>query len=74
MRKIATTILYSDAELREFSDIVGAARQLVKKIYVYTNNHFAAKAVTNAMMLKRQLGEPVVCSKEFFERSITESR
>ena len=31
----------------------------MKKTYVYTNNHFSAKAVANAAMIKAQLGEPV---------------
>jgi uncharacterized protein YecE (DUF72 family) len=50
---------YSDAELEEFSDTARAARQLVKKAYLYTNNHFSAKSVANAAMIKKQLGEPV---------------
>ena len=51
--------LYSAAELQEFSDVAGAAKALVKKSYLYTNNHFAAKSVVNAVMLKAQLGEPI---------------
>ena len=51
--------LYSGEELQEFSDTAGAARQLVKKLYLYTNNHFSAKSVANATMIKRQLGEPI---------------
>jgi uncharacterized protein YecE (DUF72 family) len=51
--------LYSSKELREFSDIVGAAKELVKKSYLYTNNHFASKSVVNAVMLKAQLGEAI---------------
>lgn len=51
--------LYSADELREFSDIAGAAQTLVKKAYLYTNNHFSAKSVVNAVMLKAQLGEPI---------------
>jgi superfamily II DNA/RNA helicase len=51
--------LYSEKELQEFSDIAGAANALVKKSYLYTNNHFAAKSVTNAVMLKAQLGQPL---------------
>ena len=31
----------------------------MKKAYLYTNNHFAAKSVVNAVMLKAQLGEPI---------------
>jgi len=51
--------LYSDAELQEFADVAGAAKALVKKSYLYTNNHFSAKSVVNAVMLKAQLGEPI---------------
>jgi uncharacterized protein YecE (DUF72 family) len=51
--------LYSAGELREFSDVAGAAKTLVKKSYLYTNNHFSAKSVVNAVMLKAQLGEPI---------------
>ena len=47
-----------------------AARRLVKKFYLYFNNHFASKAVVNAVMIKHQLGEPVpgTYTKEFVER------
>jgi len=51
--------LYTAKELQEFSDTAGAAKELVKKSYLYTNNHFAAKSVVNAVMLKAQLGEPI---------------
>ena len=51
--------LYSADELREFSDTADAARRLVKKLYLYTNNHFSAKSVANAAMIKQQLGEPI---------------
>ena len=51
--------LYSGEELREFSETVGAANELVKKSYLYTNNHFSAKSVVNAVMLKAQLGQPI---------------
>ena len=51
--------LYSAAELQEFADVAGAANELVKKSYLYTNNHFAAKSVVNAVMLKAQLGQPI---------------
>jgi len=50
---------YSDAELQEFSETADAARRLVKKAYLYTNNHFSAKSVANAAMIKKQLGEPI---------------
>ena len=51
--------LYSADELREFSMIAGAANTLVKRSYLYMNNHFAAKSVTNAVMVKAQLGQPL---------------
>lgn len=62
--------LYSADELREFSDRAGAAKQLVKKVYLYANNHFSAKSVANAAMIKLQLGEPIegAYPPEFIER------
>src|SRR5205823_4150613 len=51
--------LYSGDELKEFSETANAARQLVKKLYLYTNNHFSAKSVANAAMIKQQLGQPL---------------
>jgi len=51
--------LYSSDELKEFSETADAARRLVKKLYLYTNNHFSAKSVANAAMIKHQLGEPI---------------
>jgi uncharacterized protein YecE (DUF72 family) len=50
--------LYSRDELTEFADVAGAARALVKNVYLYTNNHFASKSVANAAMLKDALGVP----------------
>jgi uncharacterized protein YecE (DUF72 family) len=62
--------LYSGEELKEFSETADAARRLVKKLYLYTNNHFSAKSVANAAMIKHQLGEPVegAYPPEFVER------
>lgn len=51
--------LYSAGELREFSDAAGAAAAIVRKAYLYTNNHFSSKSVVNAVMLKAQLGDPI---------------
>jgi uncharacterized protein YecE (DUF72 family) len=51
--------LYTAGELREFSETAGAAKELVKKSYLYTNNHFSSKSVVNAVMLKAQLGQPI---------------
>jgi uncharacterized protein YecE (DUF72 family) len=62
--------LYSADELKEFADTADAARTLVKKLYLYTNNHFSAKSVANAVMIKKQLGEPLEgeYSNEFLAR------
>lgn len=51
--------LYSEGELQEFSETAKAALELVKKSYLYTNNHFSSKSVVNAVMLKAQLGYPI---------------
>jgi uncharacterized protein YecE (DUF72 family) len=51
--------LYTAAELQEFSETAKAAKELVKKSYVYTNNHFSSKSVVNAVMLKAQLGQAI---------------
>jgi uncharacterized protein YecE (DUF72 family) len=51
--------LYTAAELQEFSETAKAAKALVKKSYLYTNNHFSSKSVVNAVMLKAQLGQPI---------------
>lgn len=50
---------YSTAELQEFADDLDAVRHIVKKAYLYTNNHYSAKSVANAAMIKHQLGEPI---------------
>ena len=62
--------MYSADELKPFAETADAARRLVKKFYLYFNNHFASKAVVNAVMIKHQLGEPVrgVYPKAFVER------
>jgi uncharacterized protein YecE (DUF72 family) len=51
--------LYSSEELKEFTETADAAQTLVKKLYLYTNNHFSAKSVANAVMIKQQLGQPL---------------
>ena len=51
--------LYSADELKRFAETADAARRLVKKSYLYFNNHFASKAVVNAVMIKAQLGEAI---------------
>jgi uncharacterized protein YecE (DUF72 family) len=51
--------LYSEAELRPIAEAVQNARALVKRQYVYLNNHFAAQAVADAAVLRHMLDEPV---------------
>ena len=48
--------LYSSTELKPFAETAQASSQLVKQVYLYTNNHFSAKAVANAALLKHALG------------------
>jgi len=62
--------LYSDDELKEFTETADAARRIVKKVYLYANNHYSAKSIANAVMIKRQLGEPIdgEYPPEFVER------
>jgi uncharacterized protein YecE (DUF72 family) len=50
--------LYSAEELDPFVEIAEAVRTLVKKMYLYTNNHFDGKAAANAVMLQSRLGLP----------------
>jgi len=49
--------LYSADELQPFSEAARAAAREVKKAYLYANNHFSAKSVANANILKAQLGQ-----------------
>ena len=49
--------LYSAAELSGFAEAARAAAREVKKAYLYANNHFSAKSVANAAILKHQLGQ-----------------
>ena len=50
--------LYSAEELEPFAEAVQeATRREVKKAYLYANNHFSAKSVANAAILKHQLGQ-----------------
>ena len=51
--------LYSPQELQGFTETIASVRRLVQKIYVYLNNHFAAKAVANAATLRHQLHQSV---------------
>ena len=51
--------LYTAGELQPFAETADAASRLVKKLYLYLNNHFASKAVANAVILKHKLQLPV---------------
>lgn len=51
--------LYAPEELEPFVEVADAVRALVKKMYLYTNNHFAGKSAANALMLKERLGLPI---------------
>jgi len=51
--------LYSEEELKPFADAVRTARALVKKQYIFLNNHFAAQSVADAAVLRHMLDEPV---------------
>lgn len=51
--------LYSERELKPFASAVNMARTLVKKQYVYMNNHFAAQAIADAAVLRHLLDDPV---------------
>jgi uncharacterized protein YecE (DUF72 family) len=48
--------LYSSSELGPFVEVASASRELVRKVYLYFNNHFAAKAVANANQVRHELG------------------
>jgi uncharacterized protein YecE (DUF72 family) len=51
--------LYSAAELQPFADTAQAAAASGRRVLVYLNNHFSAKAVANAAVLKHQLHQPL---------------
>jgi len=49
--------LYSSQELSPIAAAVAQAARQSRKLYVYLNNHFAAKAVANAVVLRQQVGQ-----------------
>jgi uncharacterized protein YecE (DUF72 family) len=51
--------LYSAKELEPIAEAIEDASREVTKTYAYANNHFSAKSVTNAAILKYQLGQDV---------------
>jgi uncharacterized protein YecE (DUF72 family) len=61
---------YSADELKPFAAAASEAARVVKKAYLYANNHFSAKSVANAAILKAQLGQELEGEypAEFVER------
>jgi uncharacterized protein YecE (DUF72 family) len=51
--------LYTPEELRPIAETAVATAAIVKKAYLYLNNHFASKAVVNAVVLKHLTGQPI---------------
>ncbi|MCC7010849.1 MAG: DUF72 domain-containing protein [Acidobacteria bacterium] len=51
--------LYRPDELRPFADAARRAATGGRRVLMYLNNHFSAKAVANAAVLKSQLGQLV---------------
>ncbi len=51
--------LYSPAELAPFAKTARAAASAKKRVLLYMNNHFSAKSVANAVILKHQLDQPI---------------
>ena len=51
--------MYTADELAPIIAKLRAARDQVRKLYLYMNNHFAAQAVANATMVRAMLDEPV---------------
>lgn len=51
--------LYSPHELEPFAEAARRVSREEKKAYLYANNHFSAKSVANAAILKHQLGQPL---------------
>ncbi len=51
--------LYAAAELRPFAGAARANARAGRRVLMYLNNHFSAKAVANAALLKHDLGLPL---------------
>lgn len=54
--------LYSSQELDPFVTGLKQVKDLTKKLYVYMNNHYAAKGVANAIMIRYKLNLPIDAS------------
>jgi uncharacterized protein YecE (DUF72 family) len=61
---------YSQEELAPIANTVRDIRAMVKKAYLFLNNHFSAQSVANATTLKKMLDEPVTARmpEEMVER------
>jgi uncharacterized protein YecE (DUF72 family) len=51
--------LYSAEELKPFGEAARSASASGRRVLLYMNNHFSAKAVANAAVLKHQLNQPL---------------
>lgn len=51
--------LYTMEELEPFIEAADRARRLERPVYVFLNNHFEAKGVANAVMIRHRLGLPL---------------
>jgi uncharacterized protein YecE (DUF72 family) len=51
--------LYTKEELEPIAEVARSTAAIVKKAYLFMNNHFASKAVVNAVVMKHLVGEPV---------------
>jgi uncharacterized protein YecE (DUF72 family) len=62
--------LYTAEELEPFAEAAARVEKSAKKAYLYANNHFSAKSVANAAVLKHQLGQELdgEYPAEFVER------
>jgi uncharacterized protein YecE (DUF72 family) len=61
---------YSGEELQPIANKVRDVRAMIKKAYLFLNNHFSAQSVANAVTLKKMLDEPITgkMPAEFVER------
>ena len=50
---------YSKEELEPIAEVVRDVRAMIKKAYLFMNNHFSAQSVANAVTLKHMLDEPI---------------
>jgi uncharacterized protein YecE (DUF72 family) len=51
--------LYSAEELEPIAEVATSTAAIVRKAYLFMNNHFASKSVVNAVVLKHLTGEPI---------------